>query len=496
MLWLSYSLTHITIRNLKNLFIVFSILFILCNDFFDKRKICKFWNNSNDTTQLFKVPETLAWQISCTGSSGGKSISLDQENNIIVSGNFEDSIFFEKNILIAKDLFDGFVVKYDHLGNLIWVQQIGGLNVEFVSSMSIDKSGSIYVGGMFRDEIQFGDTLIKSQKQSAFLVKFSKDGEVIWARSMGDGEVNWGKSVEVDQSNDVYFTGFFGNEFSSVDSIPSFSRNSHAFLTKCDKNGNELWTRQFRGGSSYGESVTSDQEGGIYLAGVFFDTLYYDNEFLVARSKKLDNSVIGYSEGFIARYNGMGQRLWLLRMGGEGPDVFGSIISNTSGQLFVGGFFTNINASFDTIPLVSRDQADYVTVNMDQFVSKLKSDGTVSWFFNKVPSEYGNDRNLTIDGSGNLFIGGNISYTKRIADRILKANGKADIVVTKLSADGKIVWMKQDGGTGQENIGGITVSSGGNIYVTGSFQGTTILGGQTFTARGKTDVFVVRYRDI
>lgn len=75
------------------------------------------------------------------------------------------------------------------------------------------------------------------------------------------------------------------------------------------------------------------------------------------------------------------------------------------------------------------------------------------------------------------------------------AGGK-DIFVTKLDANGNLVWARQIGGTGDEEATGVAIDSKGNVYVCGNFENTLDFDPNTgvnlLTSAGLSDVFVFK----
>ncbi len=72
--------------------------------------------------------------------------------------------------------------------------------------------------------------------------------------------------------------------------------------------------------------------------------------------------------------------------------------------------------------------------------------------------------------------------------------GSRDIFILKLNSSGDFVWAKNFGGAAYENLSSFALDVSGNIYLTGSFDGTTNLnpgaGVFPFTSFGNADVFV------
>jgi hypothetical protein len=109
---------------------------------------------------------------------------------------------------------------------------------------------------------------------------------------------------------------------------------------------------------------------------------------------------------------------------------------------------------------------------------------------------------VAIDASGNVFTTGSF---KGVADfdpgastYTLNSGGvMADIFISKLDAFGNFVWARSFGTTPADEGGtGIAVDASGNVYVTGTFNGTVDFdpgpGTYTLTASASSDAFVLK----
>jgi len=78
----------------------------------------------------------------------------------------------------------------------------------------------------------------------------------------------------------------------------------------------------------------------------------------------------------------------------------------------------------------------------------------------------------------------------------LVSGGDRDIFISKIDASGNFVWAKRLGGTNEQFAYGVTADASGNVYVTGSFEGTTDfdpgVGTLNFTAAGGLDQYVIK----
>ena len=91
--------------------------------------------------------------------------------------------------------------------------------------------------------------------------------------------------------------------------------------------------------------------------------------------------------------------------------------------------------------------------------------------------------NHVIDGTGNIYIAGK---TTGIMNE--KNNGGNDGFITKIDSLGNIIWTKQFGSDGEEDVLWSAIDNTGCVYITGSTTG--ILADKK---SGKEDIFIVKY---
>src|SRR5690554_5805871 len=94
-------------------------------------------------------------------------------------------------------------------------------------------------------------------------------------------------------------------------------------------------------------------------------------------------------------------------------------------------------------------------------------------------SSAGNGTAMAIDSSGNIYTIGlfyqTVDFDPSAITYTLTSNGETDIFITKLDAQGNLLWAKQIGGASYDYPGNIAVDAKGNLLVGGSFRGTVDL---------------------
>src|SRR5690606_10525348 len=84
---------------------------------------------------------------------------------------------------------------------------------------------------------------------------------------------------------------------------------------------------------------------------------------------------------------------------------------------------------------------------------------------------------------------------------LLNSTGGEDIFIAKIEGSGNQplcsqhcwLWAKRDGGSGPDMAESIAIDDSSNVYITGSFNGSTQFGADVLAGTGDTDVFVAKY---
>lgn len=105
----------------------------------------------------FAQSPSLTWATSFGGSGNdqGNSIAVDAQGNVYTVGWFVGTVDFDPSAnvfnLIATGFDDGFIIKQDAAGNLIWAKRIGGTatatNIPLI--VKIDHQNNLYISGYF-----------------------------------------------------------------------------------------------------------------------------------------------------------------------------------------------------------------------------------------------------------------------------------------------------------------------------------------------------------
>ncbi len=244
--------------------------------------------------------------------------------------------------------------------------------------------------------------------------------------------------------------------------------------------GSQIWSRRFSGSgafdSAYATGVAVDGSGNVFVAGYFQRAVDFGGGTL---------SSAGGSDVFVVKYSSSGSHLWSRRYGGPSDDICEGVAVDGGGNVLLTGHFSG-TADFGTGGLTSAGASDI-------YLAKYSGSGAPIWV-----RRFGggsNDRGFAVDAdaSGNVVVTGYMVGTVDFGGGPLTSDGQADVFLAKYSSTGAHVWSKQFGGSSSDIGQSVAIDGGGNVALTGYFQGSADFGGSVLSSAGANDGFAARY---
>jgi len=121
-----------------------------------------------------------------------QDIVFDDQKNAYLTGYFVNEARFDNQLLKSPELVDkrsAFVAKYDKNGNVVWAHMINGTKSTTGFSLVIENNNDLYIAGSYSGTIEFNDGAHKLQcneeVNDVFIAKFNVAGRLIWAGKTG-----------------------------------------------------------------------------------------------------------------------------------------------------------------------------------------------------------------------------------------------------------------------------------------------------------------------
>ncbi len=251
-----------------------------------------------------------------------------------------------------------------------------------------------------------------------------------------------------------------------------------------------LWAKQAGGtnGNSSGQAVAYDSSGNCFVTGLFSGAFGNPSA-----------SSSGLFDVFLAKYDSLGNLVWVSTGGGDGYDYGYGMAVDVDGNVLVTGSFEGTSANFgDTVHTWTFNAG---TGSKNIFVLKYDNMGNCLWAQRAgKTSNQSEGFSIAVDTNGNCFLTGAFGGVAQFGMQTLTSYGGYDIFVAKYDSAGNALWARHAGasGSGASFAGdkgyGIASDSQGNIFVTGYVSGgATIFDTITLPGGDEADFFLAKY---
>ncbi|MEE1564962.1 MAG: hypothetical protein V1249_08255, partial [Acidimicrobiales bacterium] len=187
--------------------------------------------------------------------------------------------------------------------------------------------------------------------------------------------------------------------------------------------------------------------------------------------------------------------------GGGNHGYANDVVVDSSGNIHTCGYLTG-NGDVDPNYYDDVSVTETPTGSSSSLVTKLDTAGNLVW--SSLMDASGQDEvdDCALDASGNVYVTGRFKGSMDFEDDDsddVTSLGDYDAYVAKLDSSGAVTWWRVIGGTETVEGHGVDVDSAGNVYFTGTFEGTVDIdpGATTtnvapVTDSTKSDVFLVK----
>lgn len=147
------------------------------------------------------------------------SIAVDTTDNIYALNIFTGVVDFDPSVstyTITSDnnSVDVSILKLNSDGNFVWCKAFGGPLPDVGKSICIDRFQNIYATGYYKAYADFDPgastySLNSVGGKDVYILKLSNQGNFKWAKSFGGTSEEYGISINVDDNESIYTTGYF-----------------------------------------------------------------------------------------------------------------------------------------------------------------------------------------------------------------------------------------------------------------------------------------------
>ena len=311
-----------------------------------------------------------------------------------------------------------------------WTQKLGTKGDDFSNSVAVDKAGNVYITGYTNGSLA-GDN---AGYYDTWLAKYDSGGNPVWKTQLGIAADDFSYSVAVDEAGNAYITGY--SEETWINGSDNGGDDYNALIAKYDSNGNLLWTDSvdYVGENEYSYSIAVDSTNNVYMTGIV---------------NKIQPGAIPNT--WLSKHSSDGKQQWKTKLNAYAETTM--VETDGAGNVYVAGYFDNFfGESFIE----------------SAWITKYNSSGKKLSFQGLDTLDFDIIRDIDVDITGNVYITGYTTYEPSKGTY----SGDYDALVAKYDISGKLLWSKQQDGTGDDFTTHVVVSDDGSVYITVETQGT------------------------
>ncbi len=408
-----------------------------------------------------------------------RGITVDQEGNCYVTGEFTETAQFADQTVTSKGGMDFVLAKYDPAGKLLWIQTAGGKDIDRGYGVAVDKAGNSYVTGHFQSPtFQIGDkTLENKGDYDYFIAKYDPQGKLLWAESAGGTGYDYGHGIAVTPEGDCYVAGSFAGDVTFGTAQTGNKKGRSLFVARYDSDGMLIWSQLAGNGRSQsGHQIAVDTSGNCYVCGYITGLLELDGQQVGTDTNVQDI--------FLAKLSPAGKLIWSANSGGQANGLSTGVAVDQQGNCYLTGMFKN-KATFGKTVMTSKGAHDI-------FVARINADGSPAWAYTGGGEKIDYGLGIAADQAGNCYITGEFSEDVHFLGKHHTNLGGRDLFIARFAPDGKPDWLEILGGDKSDLSYAIAVDKDQNCFVSGAFSPTTQYQKYELKSQGSNDIFLIK----
>ncbi|MFV5685344.1 T9SS type B sorting domain-containing protein [Flavobacterium sp. GB2R13] len=303
---------------------------------------------------------------------------------------------------------NGFILKLDKDKNFLWVKQIKSNWADGGRSIILDKNENVIITGLATglqidlnpDEVGQYKINNPTGNPGSYIIKLDSDGNFVFGNYYAEA---YAEESTLDNNNNIITTGVVGRtsvDFDAGTGVYNLNNNSEdIFILKNNSNGGFIWAKNI-GGSRYDypNGIVCDNFNNIIITGIFETNISFLNKTYTSNGNC----------GFICKIQPDGQNLWFRQLGdsgGSGGDK--SIKIDRANNIYFGTSFSSMYRPF--IPNFDNINLTFTSDSIDSILFKLNQEGNYIWHNFIYGSEWQHLGSLAFDKNENLYVTANVA---------------------------------------------------------------------------------------
>jgi len=192
------------------------------------------------------------------GKNGAQKVKQTSDDGYIMAGRSECN---NGDLPGNYGQMDCWVMKLDNAGNIEWSKNYGGSDYDFATDVIEVENGSFIVNA--RSQSNNGDVNENLGEYDCWLLKLSKNGDIVWQKNLGGPEVDGCSDLLLLDNGDILTT------LNTYYTPPGSTPLNLWWLVKMNLDGNEVWMKNYGNPDSTETAVwpLKGNDGNYYVMG-------------------------------------------------------------------------------------------------------------------------------------------------------------------------------------------------------------------------------------
>lgn len=343
---------------------------------------------------------------------------------------------------------------------IAWASPFTGPSAESWDGVDVDGAGNVVVAIEYDGSISLaafgGPTHATAGLTDSVVVKLAPDGSLLWSQTLSGGGGDYSGGVRFKPDGDVVFVGSIAlaGGAGTIAGEPIDAPGGAAFVAILDESTGHLEDYALFGTGVGGVpnpiDVAVDPSGDVWIAGRT-DVAFDFGGDTIENEGGIDAFVVRYSDDFVPQ---MGRGF-----GGSGEDVAYGVEADGQGGAWITGRY-RADCTFGTFDLVNHG-------NYDVFLAHLGALGTPSWAAGFGADGAESMPAIDVDDEGGVLVAGNVTGDVDFGGGVLSPSGSTEGFIASFDVNDEHRWSRTLGGPGPDEVNGVTVTSEGDVLVTG-----------------------------
>jgi hypothetical protein len=200
-------------------------------------------------------------------------LKTDPWGRVVASGNFDQFLFVEDKAFEGQSSKSAFALRMESTGTILWSKTFSGKDAQVhISDATTDLEGQVFICGKFSGESKFDLKTVNSKGQTdIFVACIAKSGDIKWVSEVGGSDVEEAFSISLSENQkSVLVSGSFNKLVENGRKSLSADYDNQVLVSRWDLRGNLDELRKLEFNSVFqcaGKNL--DGLGNLWLSGSF-----------------------------------------------------------------------------------------------------------------------------------------------------------------------------------------------------------------------------------